>query len=909
MTNTLGATWRWLAVGALAILTTAAFAQPMNPAFSAGPKVEGISEYTLKSNGLRVLLFPDASSPKITVNITYLVGSRHEGYGETGMAHLLEHMLFKSTPKYPKLWQDMANRGFINNGTTWLDRTNYYESFTANDDNLKWAIEMEADRMVNSNILREELDTEMTVVRNEFEMGENRPQGTLYQKVFATAFAWHNYGNSTIGNRSDIENVGIENLRAFYRTYYQPDNAVILIAGKFDADKTLALVAENFGKLAKPTRTLPKLWTVEPTQDGEREITVRRVGDSQFLFSAYRTPPASHADTPALQMLMNLMTIEPAGRLYQSLVKAKLAVGVDVESDVMFDPSLMGFWVTLSKTQSMDRARDVLLSSVESAGDKPFTEAELDRVKLQVARGYDQTIADSGRFAVSISEAIAMGDWRFFFFQRDRMAKVTVADVSRVAKAYFKPQNRTLGRFIPTAKPDRSDMPVRPELATLLADYKGDTAATEGEVFEPSAENLEKRIERFKLDNGMKVALLPKKTRGNTVQVALRIGYGDEKSLFGKRAVDDLASALLMRGSKGLTRQQIHDRMDALRTSGGVGLGGGGLQTKRQYLNDLLSFTSQLYAGATFPADELELVRKEMITSLEASAVEPDSLAQNALERQFSTYPVGDWRYVATIPERIAAIKAVTRQQIVSYANAMRGLNNAEISIVGDFDAATVKTVLAQAFGKSKLPQPYARVNREYKQTVVKQEKIATPDKENATYMTRIGFPLQDRAADYPALVLADFIVGGSGGARLFLRVREKEGLSYDVFSMLSIPTFSNSASWTFGFISNPQNAAKAEASLKDELNILLRGELTEDEFALQKQSLLDQRKVRRTQDATLAAQLVALSDADRTYAFVGEIEANIANLTKADFDAVLKKYVNPTQLSSVLAGDFSKVK
>ena len=909
MTKSIGARWLWLAVNALMFLSNASFAQPTNPAFSVGPKAEGISEYTLKSNGLRVLLFPDASSPKITVNITYLVGSRHEGYGETGMAHLLEHMLFKSTPKYPKLWQDMANRGFINNGTTWLDRTNYYESFTASDANLQWAIEMEADRMVNSNILREELDTEMTVVRNEFEMGENRPQGTLYQKVFATAFAWHNYGNSTIGNRSDIENVGIENLRAFYRTYYQPDNAVLLIAGKFDADKTLALVAENFGKLAKPTRTLPKLWTVEPTQDGEREITVRRVGDSQFLFSAYRTPPAAHADTPALQMLMNLMTIEPAGRLYQSLVKAKLAVGVDVESDVMYDPSLMGFWVTLSKTQSMDRAREVLLSTVESAGDKPFTEAELDRVKLQVARGYDQTIADSGRFAVSMSEAIAMGDWRFFFYQRDRMARVTVADVSRVAKAYFKPQNRTLGRFIPTAKPDRADIPVRPELSTLLNDYKGDTAASEGEVFEPSAENLEKRIDRFKLDNGMKVALLPKKTRGNTVQVALRIGYGDEKSLFGKRAVDELASALLMRGSKGLTRQQIHDRLDALRASGAVGLGGGGMQTKRQYLNDLLLFTGQIYSGATFPADELELVRKEMITALEASAVEPDSLAQNALERQFSTYPAGDWRYVATIPERIAAIKAVTRQQIASYANAMRGMNNAEISIVGDFDAATVKTVLAQAFGKSKLPQTYTRVNREYKQTVVKQERIATPDKENATYMTRIGFPLQDKATDYPALVLADFIVGGSGGARLFLRVREKEGLSYDVFSMLSIPTFSNSASWTFGFISNPQNAARAEASLKDELNILLRGELTEEEFALQKQSLLDQRKVRRTQDAALATQLVALSDADRTYAFVGEIETNIAKLTKADFDAVLKKYVNPAQLSSVLAGDFSKVK
>ena len=182
--------WPGAAAFALFLVSSATFAQtPLNTAFAVGPKAEGISEYTLKSNGLRVLLFRDASNPKVTVNITYLVGSRHEGYGETGMAHLLEHMLFKSTPKYPKLWQDMANRGFINNGTTWTDRTNYYESFAASDANLKWAIEMEADRMVNSNISREELDTEMTVVRNEFEMGENRPQGTLYQKVFATAFA------------------------------------------------------------------------------------------------------------------------------------------------------------------------------------------------------------------------------------------------------------------------------------------------------------------------------------------------------------------------------------------------------------------------------------------------------------------------------------------------------------------------------------------------------------------------------------------------------------------------------------------------------------------------------------------------------------------------------------------------
>lgn len=901
-------------VAAILLLAAAnaATAQPAtapSAAFAIGPSVEGTSEYTLKSNGLRVLLFPDASSPKVTVNITYLVGSRHEGYGETGMAHLLEHMLFKSTPTYPKLWQDMANRGFINNGTTWYDRTNYYEAFTANDDNLKWAIEMEADRMVHSNILREELDTEMTVVRNEFEMGENRPQQTLYQKVFASAFAWHNYGNATIGNRSDIENVGIENLRAFYRMYYQPDNAVLLVAGKFDSGKTLALIAENFGKIARPTRTLPKLWTVEPTQDGEREITLRRVGDSQYLLAAYRVPAAAHPDSAALQVLSTLLTTEPAGRLYQALVKAKLAVSVDAESDTAFDPTLTGFWATLNKGQSMDKAREVMLQTIESTARAPFTAAELDRVKLQLAKGYDQTLADSGRFAVGLSEAVAVGDWRFYFYQRDRISKVTLADVDRVARAYLKPQNRTLGRFIPTDKPDRADMPANPDLGALLANYKGDESMAEGEVFDPTPANIEKRVERFVLPNGMKVVLLPKKTRGATVQLAVRIDYGDEKSRAGKNAVDELASALLMRSAQGLSRQQIRDRLDSLRASGGMGLGGGMFQTKKAHLAELITFIGQVYRTATFSADELETVRKELITSLEESAKDPESVAFNAIDRHFSRYPRGDVRYVPTIAEHIADLKAVTREQIVRFATTMRGLSAAEIAIVGDFDAATVKPALTSAFAASKLATPYVRITSEYRPIATRTEKLLTPDKENTTYVTRIAFPLQDKAADYPALMLADFIVGGSAGARLFQRVREKEGLSYDVFSSLAVPTFSNNTTWSFGFIANPQNSGKAEIALKDELQKLLNGNLTDEEFRAQQKSLLDQRMVRRAQDSSLAAQLVTLTDSGRTYEFVQGLETRIAQLQKADFDAVLRKYIKLAEMSSFAAGDFSKVK
>lgn len=261
----------------------------------AGPSIEGISEYTL-ANGLRVLLFPDATKPTVTVNLVYQVGSVHENYGETGMAHLLEHLLFKGTPTQSDISGEMKKRGIDFNATTGLDRTNYFASFPANTDTLEWVLTMEADRMVHSNVARKDLDSEMTVVRNELEAGENNPGGVLFQRIRSTAFLWHNYGNTTIGARSDVEGVPIDKLQAFYRQWYQPDNATLIVAGRVDTADVLARIARHFGPVKKPTCPLPRFYTIEPAQDGEREVTVRRVGNLRLVAAAYHVPAVAHAD-------------------------------------------------------------------------------------------------------------------------------------------------------------------------------------------------------------------------------------------------------------------------------------------------------------------------------------------------------------------------------------------------------------------------------------------------------------------------------------------------------------------------------------------------------------------------------------------------------------------------------------
>src|SRR5688572_19470045 len=280
---------------ASAVLVTVAAAQSLPSGVSKITSVEGVTEYRLE-NGLKVLLFPEPSKQSATVNVTYLVGSRHEGYGESGMAHLLEHMLFLGSKSHPKPIEEFRAHGAEWNGTTSVDRTNYFETFPSSDENLRWALKMEADRMVNSFVAKEALDKEMTVVRNEFEMGENNPSRVLFQRTLATAYLWHNYGKSTIGAKADLENVPIERLQAFYRKYYQPDNAVLTVSGNIDEAKAIAMVAETFGKVPRPSRKLDKTYTVDPVQDGERTVTVKRIGDVQSILAVYKMPDGAHPD-------------------------------------------------------------------------------------------------------------------------------------------------------------------------------------------------------------------------------------------------------------------------------------------------------------------------------------------------------------------------------------------------------------------------------------------------------------------------------------------------------------------------------------------------------------------------------------------------------------------------------------
>ena len=364
-------------VSSVVVLTASSLAQSLPAGVQKVTSIEGVTEYAFP-NGLLVLLFPDNSKPKITVNVVYRVGSRNEGYGETGMAHLLEHMTFKSSTTGRELFKELTDKaGGSFNGTTDYDQTMYFETFNASDENLHWALDLESDRMVRMTMQKKDLDTEMTVVRNEMEAGENSPVEVLEERVLAAAYNFHNYGKTVIGNRTDVERVPVENLAVFYKKYYQPDNADLIIAGQFDESKALAIIAQTLGAIPKPDRVLKQPYTSEPTQEGERSVILRRVGNIQAVMAAYHIPADLHPDAAPLEVAAQILGAPQTGRLYKELVDSKKAVSTFMSANGMHDPGYALAFAQLKPDQSIDEAEQSLLKVVESLATTPPTQEEV----------------------------------------------------------------------------------------------------------------------------------------------------------------------------------------------------------------------------------------------------------------------------------------------------------------------------------------------------------------------------------------------------------------------------------------------------------------------------------------------------------------------------------------------------
>jgi zinc protease len=872
--------------------------------------VEGITEYHL-ANGLRVLLFPDPTKSNATVNVTYMVGSRHEDYGETGMAHLLEHLLFMGSTNHKDVKKELQDHGARPNGSTWFDRTNYFETFAATDENLNWALALEADRMVNSFVAKKSLDSEMTVVRNEMEAGENRAESILQERVLSTAYLWHNYGKSTIGARSDVERVPIDRLQAFYRHFYQPDNAVLVVAGKIDEAKTLALVTKYFAPIPKPTRQLRRTYTSEPVQDGERTVTLRRVGDLQHVAAAWHIPAGPDADYPAVEMAISILGDHPSGRLYKALVETKKAASVSMSDFQLHDPGVAYAEASVRTENSLDEARKSLLDTIAEIKSKPFTQQELDRQRAAWLKGFELSLNNSEQIALRLSEWQAMGDWRLMFLYRDRIEKVALADVQKAAEKVFIPSNSTIGIFIPEKAPLRAEIADAPDVAKLVEGYQGRAAVALGEAFDASPANIDKRTIAGQVAGGVKLALITKKTRGGQVVATLNLHFGDEQNLKGQNYASGLAGQMLNRGTSKHTREQLKDELDKIKaqvmvmgTPAGVTAR---ITTTKENLPAALALAAEMLTDSTFPEKEFETLKQQRLAGLENMKNEPQMLAQLAVQRKLVSFPKDDPRYVATVPEQIEGIQGVTRDKAFEFYKKYYGIAAGELSVIGDFDSEALQKQFSALFGAWKSPVHYARIVSAYQAAAGGAEAIETPDKANSLWIAGTTLPLKDSDADYPALVLGNYLLGEGMNSRLFARVRTKEGLSYGVGSQVVVPAVGNLALFLSFAICAPENAPKVEATFKDELSQILEKGYTDEEVASAKKSWLQSRAVSRANDNELAGKLAGNAYNNRSMAFDSQLEEKVQKLTADQIRVTMKKYLDPAKLTYARAGDFKK--
>ena len=876
--------------------------------------VEGITEYRLP-NGLRVLLFPDQSKPTATVNITYLVGSRLEGYGESGMAHLLEHMVFKGSTKHTNIPQELTEHGASPNGTTSDDRTNYFETFSATDANLKWALDLESDRMVNSFIAKKDLDTEFSVVRNEFESGENSPVNVLRERVLSSAYLWHNYGKSVIGSKEDIERVPIDNLKAFYQKFYQPDNAVLLVAGKFDPAKTLALIGQDFGPIPKPTRVLPATYTTEPTQDGERDVTLRRPGDTQGLGVAYHMPAGSSPEYPAVDALVEVLTNRPSGRLYKALIEGKKAASTWGYAAGLHDPGYAYFYADVRLGRSLDSTRTVMLGALDAVGtSQPPTAEEVDRAKTKLLKDLELLFQKSDELGLTLSEFMANGDWRLIFLYRDGLRKLTVADVQHVAAAYLKPSNRTVGEFIPDNKPNRSAIPAAPDVAALVNGYKGDAPIATGEAFDASPTNIDARTKFGQEKDGLKYAFLQKQNRANAVDAELKLRYGSEATLMNKPMLASLTASMLQRGTKTRSYAQIRDAFDKAKAqvnfSGGQQTADVSIQTDKEHLPTVLDVALDCLRNPTFPADEFEKVKQERLASLEARKQDPQALAFNLATRTAEPWPAGHPFATQTYDEQITTLKALKVDDVRNFYKQFYGAQNATMAVVGTFDEAAVRQRMDKQLGSWKSTTAYTRIPLKIMPVATTTQSLQTNDKANAMFITMLKAPVRDDSPDYAALYMANYILGdGFLNSRLATRIRQKEGVSYGVGSFVSADDNDEVADFTSYAIYNPDNSAKLEQAYREELERLAKDGVTADELKAAKSAALQSFQVQRADDRYVAstwAQYLTKAQS-RTFAFNTELEKRIAALTPEQVSAAAKKYIDYSKLTIVKAGDFAR--
>jgi zinc protease len=991
--------WAWLtALAALCVglplaLTTAraefegekiVMAQERLPAgVTQVTEADGIREYKL-ANGMKVLLVENRVAPVATVMVLYRVGSRNEAVGYTGATHLLEHMMFKGTPtfnsaKNTQIAATLQKLGADFNATTWYDRTNYFETIPS--DQIELAIKLEADRMRNSLIADADRQSEMTVVRNELERGQNEPSEVLDESVYATAFREHPYHHPTIGWRTDVEGVPTARLKTFYDTFYYPNNATTILVGDFDRTSALELINKYFGAIAPSKNPIPQVYTEEPPQQGERRLTIRRAGELALVQIGFHTPgvlgqmnvlsneelarraanPPEGNDIYPLVLLATAMSNGVTSRLYQALVEKELAVDVRANVDQHRDPGLFNLYATVHPGVEPKRVEEVILSEMKRAAEQGLTEAEVEKARQQIIAQVAFSRDGSGEIASQMSEAEAVADWRFFSQYEANIRKVTPADVQRVARSYFTEDNRTVGYFIPkqsggggggeTAKPNglRSLTPRGVQFhhepgtetnATAangtdeLSDKKesvggsttpqakeqravaprGDKSSDAVEALTPESvgqSNFAARVKRTQLPNGATLLVLENRaTPTFSLRASFRAGsYFEPRD---KPGLAQITASMLERGTQKRSKLQIASDLESVGAEMAFSADPFAVNVAARALSKDLPLVMHTLAEElrepAFPADELEKLKQQTIAAIQEQQANTGFRAREKFTELI--FDPSNPFYLQPGEKLIASVKSITVADVRRFYTEHYGGRSLILAIAGDVGADDVRRQFDEAFSAFQGPQSVdINVTDPQPQTATKREVVLLKDKANVDILLGSAAPLRRESKDYYAALLANSALGESTlSSRLGLQVRDREGLTYGIFSRFRAPSLA-AGPWYIGVSVNPNNVEKAIASALNVLRDYVQKGIRPEELADEKSAAIGSFKVSLATNAGLAGALWNAEFYKLGVDYIDRYPQIIQSVSVEEVNAAIRRYFRPDQLTVVIAGDFEAAK
>lgn len=928
-------------------------------------EADGITEYRLISNGMKVLLVENRIAPVATFLVVYKVGSRNEAVGHTGATHLLEHMMFKGTPAFnsaagTQIAATLQRIGASFNATTWYDRTNYFETVAA--DQLELAIRLEADRMRNSLIADSDRQSEMTVVRNELDRGQNEPANVLDESVYATAFIAHPYHHPTIGWRSDVEGVSTERLKEFYHTFYHPNNATAVLVGDFDRNHALELILKYFGIYPSSDRLIPEVYTEEPMQQGERRVTIRRAGDLPLVQISFRTPaalgqmnvlsaselalrsanPPVENDIYPLEVLSTALTGGITSRLYQALVEKQLAASINSNVDQHRDPGLFSIYATVMPDAEPEKVEHKILKELKKIAKTGLTRPALSRAKQQILAHVAFSREGTAHIAMQISEYEAVADWRYFTAYPANIERVTSADIKRVISKYLIDDNRTVGHFIPKvlvtdAAPIDTVSPSGPQaLKSLALDnqlgyhrwhrqhgrrgiqfYRKPVWSTENLIGSNSAatsvsgssgSSIASRVDVFTLNNGATLLVLENKaTPTMRIRGSLRAGtFFAPEGTMGKWSLAQICASMLERGSNTYTKLEIAERLESVgaeldfaSSTFAVSFNG---RARRKDFSSLIWTLADELRNPSFPDAELKKLKQQVISSIQEQQSNTHYRAYERLSQLL--YERSNPFYVPPGNELIDSLNSVTVDDIRTFHARQYGCRSLILVVVGDVNTNHVRENFARLFSDFEL-QGSIDVNiPDQAPSTSKNEIIKIKDKASVDLLMGTTTTLRRDSSDFYAAMLANNALGESTlSSRLGLQVRDKEGLTYGIGSRFRSPGLAPGP-WYIAVSVNPQNVDRAIESATNVLKTYVTDGITAKELANEKSSAIGSYKVSLSTNAGIAEAIWNAQYYQLGLEYLDQYSSLIDAVTLEDARSAARKHFRSESLATVIAGD-----